>query len=203
LLDKNLPVNFHKTMEQSQQHKKKQRSAKKNKQMGWMFSILAVLLIGMDFLLTPSPFGNAKIDNFAIARDTIANAKIVEKTHYSRYSSNKFYELDINTSSGQMFHLNRPDYPGQLTQYLAALPIRKEVSIRYFNPLFDGQRILDVRDDNHIYIPFSEIIADENHKRKFGLIATGIFALLGVIGFWFGREKQKPHISGHSEAHGK
>ena len=185
-------------MEQSQQEKKRQRSAKKNRQMGWIFSILAVLCFGMDFVLTPSPFGNSKIDDFAMVKSTIVNARIIEKTHYSRYSSNKFYELDVNTSSGQMFHLNRPDYPGQLTHYLAVLPIGKEVSIRYFNRLFNGYVILDVRDDNHIYIPFSEIIADENSKQKFGLIAAGIFALLGVIGFWFGREKQKPHISEYS-----
>jgi hypothetical protein len=185
-------------MEQSQQQKNRQRSAKKNKQMGWMFSILAVLFIGMNFVLTPSPFGNSKIDDFAMVKSTIVNARIIEKTHYSRYSSNKFYELDVNTSSGQMFHLNRPDYPGQLTYYLAVLPIGKEVSIRYFNRLFNGYVILDVRDDNHIYIPFSEIIADENGKQKFGLIAAGIFALVGVIGFWFGREKQNLHISEHS-----
>jgi hypothetical protein len=185
-------------MEQSQQQKKRQRSAKKNKQMGWIFSILAVLSLGMNFVLSPSLFGNSKIDDFAIVKSTIVDAKIIEKTHYSRYGSNKFYELDVNTSSSQMFHLNRPDDPGELTHYLATLPIGKEVSIRYFNPLFDGQRILDVRDDNHIYIPFSEIMANENHNQKFVLIATGIFALLGVIGFWFGREKQKPHISEHS-----
>ena len=168
------------------------------KRVGWMCSILAVLFLGMNFILNPSPFGNSKIDAFAIVKSTIVDAKIIEKTNYSRYGSNKFYELDVNTSSGQMFHLQRPDYPGQLSHYLAVLPIGKEVSIRYFNRLFDGYVIWDVRDDNHIYIPFSEIIADENRKQKFGLIAAGIFALLGVIGFLFGREKQNPHISEHS-----
>jgi hypothetical protein len=173
------------------------------KQMGWMCSILAVLFIGMDFVLTSSPFGNSKIDDFAIARDTIADAKIVEKTNYSRYSSNKFYELDVNTSSSQMFHLRRPDYPGQLTHYLAVLPIGKEVSIRYFND-FNGHRILDVRDENNIFIPFSEIMADENQKRKFGFIWTVIFALLGAIGFWIGRRKQKQYsISEHIQTHEK
>jgi hypothetical protein len=191
-------------MEQSQQQNNRQRFAKKWKQMGWMCSILAVLFMGMDFFLAPSPFGNSKIDDFAVARDTIANAKIVEKTHYSRYGSNKFYELDVNISSGQMFHLKRPDYPGQLTHYLAALPIGKEVSIRYFDPLFDGHRILDVRDDNNIFIPFSEIMANENEKQEFGFVWTVIFALLGAIGFWFGRGKQKQHgVSKHTQTYEK
>jgi hypothetical protein len=194
-------------MQQSQQQTNKQRFVEKMKIVGWMCSILAVFSLGMDFVLPPKPFGNAVIDDFAIAKDTIADARILEKTNVSYvypvfFFRNKFYELDINTSSGQMFHIKRPDYPGELTHYLAALPIGKEVSIRYFNRLFDGKRILDVRDDNHIYIPFSEIMSNENRNQKFGLIWTGIFALLGVIGFWFGRKKQKRHrISEHSQAH--
>jgi LPXTG-motif cell wall-anchored protein len=196
-------------MEQSQQQRNRQRFTQKMKHVGWMCSILAVLFLGMSFVLPPKPFGNAVIDDFAIAKDTIADARIIEKTNVSYvypifYKKNKFYELDINTSSGQMFHLKRPDYPSQLTQYLAALPIGKEVSIRYFNRLFDSYVILDVRDENHIFIPFSEIIAGENHNRNFMFIWTGIFALLGAIGFWFGRKKRKRHsISEHTQAHRK
>ena len=197
MLDNNSQDNSHKTMEQSQQQRNRQRFAQKMKQMGWMCSILAVLFLGIDFFSTPKLLGNAKIDDFTIVKSTIADAKIVEKTHFSRYGSNQFYELDVNTSSGQMFYLRRPDYPGQLSHYLAVLPIGEEVSIRYFNDLV-GNRILDVRDENHIFISFSEIMADENHKGHFMFIWTGIFALLGAIGFWFGRKKQKQHnISQH------
>jgi hypothetical protein len=196
-------------MEQSQQQKNRKRFIQGMKQMGWMCSILAALFLGMNFVLNPSPFGNSKIDNFAIVKSTIVDAKIIEKTNTAPvypvgYSVNKFYELDINTLSGQMFHLKRPDYPGQLTHYLAVLPIGKEVSIRYFNHLFDGYVILDVRDENHIFIPFSEIMSDENETRKFGFVWIVIFALLGAIGFWFGRKKQKRHrISEHTQAHRK
>ncbi|HVU28198.1 MAG TPA: hypothetical protein VHG71_10755 [Verrucomicrobiae bacterium] len=193
-------------MEKSQRQKK-QRFANKMRHVGWMGLILALLFLAMGFFSSPKFFGNAKIDDFTIVRDTIADAKVIEKTNvaplYIGYSVNKFYELDVNTSSGQTFHLKRPDYPGQLTHYLAVLPIGKEVSIRYFNRLFDRHVILDVRDENHIFIPFSEIMADENEKQKFGFVWTVILALLGVIGFWFGREKRKPHniISEHSQAH--
>jgi hypothetical protein len=102
-------------MEQSQQQKKRQRSAQKMKQMGWMCSILAVFFLGMDFVSNPNPFGNAKINDFAPNVDKIIDAKIIKKVNVSsRGSRNDFYELDINTSSGQTFHLKRPDQPGNL-----------------------------------------------------------------------------------------
>jgi tryptophan-rich sensory protein len=47
-------------------------------------------------------------------------------------------------------------------------------------------------------------MADENQKRKFGFIWTVIFALLGAIGFWIGRRKQKQYsISEHIQTHEK
>jgi len=195
-----LPVNFHKRMEQSQQQKNKQRSTRKNKKMGWMFSILAVLSLAMNFTLGPNPLGNAKINDFKVVKDTLIDAKVVQETHYGRYGQVYHpYVLYIKTSSGQTFHLRRPeDQPAQPANYLAVLPIGKEVSIRYFDAPFDGLQILDVRDDNHIYIPFSETMADWNGKRKVIFIFAGIFSLIGIIGFWFGREKQKLHISEHS-----
>jgi hypothetical protein len=181
----------------------KESFPKRMKRIGWMFSILAASILMIDFGSTPKLFGDAKIEDFAIVKDRIADAKIIEGTHVSRYGQvNKFYTLYIKTSSDQTFHLRRPDQRGQLASYLAVLPIGKEVSIRYFDALFDGQRIIDVRDDNQIFIPFSEIIADENQKRNGGRICIGIFSFIGVIGFWFGREKQKQHgVSEHIQTH--
>lgn len=179
----------------------KQRSVKQMRATRWMFSILAVLSLGMNFALSPNPFGNAKIDDFSISKCTIIDAKIIEKTAHSRYSSNKYYELDVNTSSAQMFHLCRPDTRSQLALYLAALPIGKEVSIRYFND-FNGYEILDVRNENQIFIPFSEVMTDNDRIRNYMLILTGVFAILGAIGFWFSWGKQKHRgTSKHSQAY--
>ena len=181
----------------------KQRFVKNMRSTGWMFSILAVFCLGVDFSFSPRPFGNAKIDDFPIAKGTIIDAKIIEKTHMSGYGQvNKFYELHVNTSSSQMFYLRRPNTNAQLAQYLAALPIGEEVSIRYFKD-FVGNRILDVRNENQIFVPFSEIMADDSQNRSNLFVATGIFAFLGAIGFWISWGKQKQHAtSKHSQATG-
>lgn len=169
--------------------------------MGWMCTILAVVILVINITSSPKPFGKATIDDFTPVKDSIADAKIVKKVNISsKGSRNDYYELDVNTSSGQMFYLRRPDQPGELTRYLAVLPIGREVSIRYFNRLFNSHVILDVRNENQVFIPFDEIIADENHKRNVSFVLFGIFALLGAIGFWFGQRKQHA-LSEHIQTH--
>jgi hypothetical protein len=142
------------------QEKQTEANSRHSKRVNW-FLILAVFMAVLPFVMGPSPF--AKLDDFAVAQDTIAETKIVEGTFVSsKGSRNTFYELHINTSSGQTFYLRRPDTEQyQVLNCLTVLLIGQQVSIR-FRDDSGGHQIYDVRNEKQIFIPFSEIMAYKN-----------------------------------------
>jgi len=145
---------------------------------------LAVIMAAIPIVLGPSPF--AKLEDFTSVRGDIAEAKMV--SHIGQRSTS--YDLQIALIKGETYYLCYPEQEPVIA-YLTALPASGPIIIHFRND-WTGHRIYDVRDENRIYIPFKELIAEANHRRNGICALAGGIALLGFILRIWARRRNKP-----------
>lgn len=148
----------------------------------WLLIASAILAI-MAMVMTPSPF--ATLENFASARGTIAETRIVPYIG-NRYSH---FDLQIIFTSGEIYYLREPERE-PIERYLASVPAQGPITI-HFRDDSTGHRIYDVRNGDHVFISFAEIIAEYTHKRNILLAVAGAFASLGLVGLVWGHRLKK------------